>query len=226
MISERKLAANRRNAKKSTGPRTSAGKLTVSRNALRHGLAALRHLDARPARDIDLMAMALCGDGVDQPLFEQARLIAESYLLLQRIRDEAVGLIERLRNRDAVALAHETFRLQKLRVLAREAQSDAAFAELQERQERFNRLSGEEQARLLDEYEQELEKLQSQPAPIEERDEGAALMAALPDLEGLARYERRAWSCYRRAFRNFLAIKFGEQPLEPPPGPALNHRSC
>jgi hypothetical protein len=60
MISERKLAANRRNAKKSCGPRTAAGKHKVSRNALRHGLAAVRHLDARPSRDIDLMAMALC----------------------------------------------------------------------------------------------------------------------------------------------------------------------
>jgi len=38
-ISEKQLAANRANAKKSTGPRGEAGKQTVSLNAVRHGLA-------------------------------------------------------------------------------------------------------------------------------------------------------------------------------------------
>src|SRR3954462_14574520 len=38
--SPRRLAANRRNALKSTGPRTSAGKKRSSRNALKHGLCA------------------------------------------------------------------------------------------------------------------------------------------------------------------------------------------
>jgi hypothetical protein len=40
MASERQIRANRRNALKSTGPRTAAGKVASSRNALRHGLTA------------------------------------------------------------------------------------------------------------------------------------------------------------------------------------------
>jgi hypothetical protein len=36
--SQRKIEANRRNARKSTGPRTPAGKSRVSRNALKHGI--------------------------------------------------------------------------------------------------------------------------------------------------------------------------------------------
>src|SRR5262245_52397253 len=36
--SERRIAANRLNASKSTGPRTAAGKRASRRNALRHGL--------------------------------------------------------------------------------------------------------------------------------------------------------------------------------------------
>jgi hypothetical protein len=49
-ISRKQLAANRRNAKKSCGPRTPAGRQTVSRNAVKHGLAGgfalLPHEDA------------------------------------------------------------------------------------------------------------------------------------------------------------------------------------
>ena len=40
VTSERQRAANRANARHSTGPRTSEGKAVVSRNALRHGLRA------------------------------------------------------------------------------------------------------------------------------------------------------------------------------------------
>ena len=40
MASRRQIAANRRNARKSTGPRTSAGKLRSRSNALKHGLTA------------------------------------------------------------------------------------------------------------------------------------------------------------------------------------------
>ena len=41
MAFETKIAANRRNAQRSTGPRTALGKVRVRRNALRHGFAAV-----------------------------------------------------------------------------------------------------------------------------------------------------------------------------------------
>lgn len=40
MVGEAQIAANRRNAAKSTGPKTAAGKAVASGNALRHGLTA------------------------------------------------------------------------------------------------------------------------------------------------------------------------------------------
>ena len=42
MASKRQIDANRRNAQRSTGPRTAAGKTRSSANALRHGLTAAR----------------------------------------------------------------------------------------------------------------------------------------------------------------------------------------
>ena len=48
MTSERQVAANRRNASLSTGPRTAAGKAVVAQNALRHGM--LSRQVSSPAR--------------------------------------------------------------------------------------------------------------------------------------------------------------------------------
>jgi hypothetical protein len=47
------------------------------------------------------------------------------------------------------------------------------------------------------------------PQPIESRDELDAMRHAMPDLERLARYERRAWSARNRAIRKFMEIKAG-----------------
>ena len=44
MATEAQINANRRNAQKSTGPRSPEGKAATSRNALKHGLCAEKHL--------------------------------------------------------------------------------------------------------------------------------------------------------------------------------------
>ena len=44
MASDRQIAANRKNARKSTGPRTRKGKIVSSRNAITHGLTASKTL--------------------------------------------------------------------------------------------------------------------------------------------------------------------------------------
>ncbi|HUI56626.1 MAG TPA: hypothetical protein VLY04_16735, partial [Bryobacteraceae bacterium] len=55
--SQARIEANRRNAQKSTGPRTPAGKAASSRNRLLHGLRANKHilLDEDPAEFLILL---------------------------------------------------------------------------------------------------------------------------------------------------------------------------
>jgi hypothetical protein len=56
MISPAKLAANRANAMKSTGPRTLAGKARAAQNARRHGLRATVLIDAGFAQEVKDLA--------------------------------------------------------------------------------------------------------------------------------------------------------------------------
>jgi hypothetical protein len=89
--SERRIAANRRNALLSTGPRSAAGRGRVSKNALRHGLAVRVLEDPRMAVDVETLARAL-SDQEDR-LLAQARIVAESELDLERIQQANVSLI-------------------------------------------------------------------------------------------------------------------------------------
>jgi hypothetical protein len=86
MTSERKLAANRNNAKRSTGPRTARGKLQVRSNATQHALAANALQDPRLVLQVERLVKAVCGEGKSELQLEQARDIAESQLLLTRAR--------------------------------------------------------------------------------------------------------------------------------------------
>jgi hypothetical protein len=95
MTSERQIAANRQNARRSTGPRTPRGKAAASKSALRHGLAANVLADPRLAQKIRLLALAIAGEGADPGTSEQAATIAQAQVVLERVRQARVALIDR-----------------------------------------------------------------------------------------------------------------------------------
>ena len=95
MASERQIAANRRNARKSTGPRSGAGMKRASRNAYRHGLTLNITSTAVFAKQLDKLVREIAGDTEDAMLLERARAIAQAELDLARVRRVKVALIER-----------------------------------------------------------------------------------------------------------------------------------
>ena len=84
MTSSRQRDANRRNARRRTGPRTAAGKAAARLNARRHGLAVPLRSEPGADKEIERLADAIAGARSD--LMDLARRIAEAELELRRIR--------------------------------------------------------------------------------------------------------------------------------------------
>ena len=96
MTSDKKIAANRLNAKKSTGPTSLCGKLQSSRNAWRHGLAAATNLEPTVSTDVKGMANAICGNKrADPDLYDLAVTIARWQIVLLKVRAARIAAIER-----------------------------------------------------------------------------------------------------------------------------------
>jgi hypothetical protein len=95
MASERQIAANRRNARKSSGPRSEPGKKRASQNAFRHGLT-VRPSSVEFKRQVEVLARQLAGDTEDKTTLEFARVAAGAELELTRVRQVKAALIERI----------------------------------------------------------------------------------------------------------------------------------
>ena len=95
MTSPAKIAANRRNARRSTGPRSAAGKARARRNAFRHGLATPASLDHVAMDRIDDLIFALTRDFPNQLELELATLAAEAESEIERVRQAKVSMVNR-----------------------------------------------------------------------------------------------------------------------------------
>jgi hypothetical protein len=96
MATERQVAANRRNAAKSTGPRTSAGKRRIRRNSYRHGLSVGAAGRLESAEHVESQARKIAGAGADALMLEQARCMVQAQLDLIQIRRMKASLIQRI----------------------------------------------------------------------------------------------------------------------------------
>jgi hypothetical protein len=177
MATDRQIAANRRNAVKSTGPRTSAGKRRARRNSYRHGLSI--EAPGRPecAEHVERLAREIAG--ADAMVLEQARIVAQAQFDLIQIRQMRTSLIQQMSEFRVLepADALQTFRDMKRMVISiyRGLPFDLSIAP-------------------------------APSMPSSEPDRTAeAMRRALPELLKLDRYERSAAARRDRAARLIIA---------------------
>jgi hypothetical protein len=183
MASERQIAANRRNARKSTGPRSGAGRKRASRNAYRHGLTLSITSTAAFAKQLDKLARKIAGNTEDAITLERARGIAQAELDLARVRRAKVALIERA----------------------------SAFGELDPPQlivtQMIRLLNAFDRGRLI--VPKPIDASATMPSQEPYRS-AEAVRRVLPELRKLDRYERRAAARRARALLSIPdRIKFG-----------------
>jgi hypothetical protein len=95
MTSSRRLAANRRNARLSTGPRGVSGKQSAAMNALRHGLSLPVLADPNLAKEVVELAERISKGSTDPQVQERARNIAAAQIDIERVRHVRYTLIAR-----------------------------------------------------------------------------------------------------------------------------------
>lgn len=212
MTSEQKIAANRANARKSTGPRTSHGKARARANASRHGFATKGPPDAEAAKKTELICDLLLPPDADLVERQLAQTIAESDVLLARIRLARVQAIETMRMTgtpkvvpkyildqrvdEVISELHNiqigTWRPTKLRSLLKDGLAGIAEVE-PDRIARLRSLTG----RAVEGY---------RDGDRIPRSDAESVLLALPHLLVLDRYEKRALSRRRKAVEQLTAV--------------------
>jgi hypothetical protein len=229
MTSETKIASNRTNAKKNTGPKTARGKSLASHNAWRHGWAVAKRDDSTVSADVKRMASAICGGSATTALYQHAVVIAECEILLLKLRAARVAAIQRNRiigpmteptnQRSGVptieefgstleALGQPPAAIGPLTralhdIVAAAAKSIDANIDPKKSHQR----GGEQLSLLLvNSADAAAQRLNEDERAPPSQDEVGAFRRALPELVSLDRYERRALSRRNRAIRMFDAI--------------------
>jgi hypothetical protein len=93
MASPRRVVANRRNAQRSTGPRSRDGKARARRNAWRHGLAAFAVWTGPLEPDLERLTDEIVGPAPDSCRLHFANIAAATEFELRRVRAARLALI-------------------------------------------------------------------------------------------------------------------------------------
>ena len=183
MASDRQISANRRNALKSTGPKSRAGKKRAAGNSLRHRLSITNVPGDCEA--VESLARRIAGDIASDAILGHARAAARAQLHLARIRALETEIINR------------TFRFGTLELRSpfRSTAAEVRYVLMQARLQPNQPL----------EWPPRIDPLGPMPSDEAERmDE--ALQRSFPKLRKLHRYERRAITERDRALSEFSAI--------------------
>jgi hypothetical protein len=86
LTSDRKIKANRANAKVSTGPKTDRGRARSAKNAFRHGLSLPIESDQALCEEVQSLARQIAGPHAGVHIQLLARRVAEAQVDLRRIR--------------------------------------------------------------------------------------------------------------------------------------------
>ena len=86
MATERQIAANQKNAKRSTGPQTMAGKKMSSRNSYKHGLSLALEPDGATRNQMELLVQQAAGQEASDERLEAASDYATAYYDIDRVR--------------------------------------------------------------------------------------------------------------------------------------------
>src|SRR5262245_4657001 len=155
MTSAAKIAANRRNAQRSTGPRGAAGKVRTRYNAFQHGLNVAARYDPATAEEIEDLADYLSEDSIipeEQDLAMRAAEAQFEVLRVERAKADLVnGTAKHLERTDASLSKGERAAL----AFIRKSKTLAAF-------DRYERRAMSSRNRLL----RELRALQEPAEPV------------------------------------------------------------
>ena len=172
MASARQIAANRKNARNSTGPRTAAGKQRACRNAYRHGLS-IQTDSGESCEAVEHLVQRMAPGSTDQDLLHWAAVAAGAHLELARIRQVKWDIVKRMVQFNALEPA-ALFRARAAEMRYVKSLGDDPWREL---------------TKLID----------SSPMPSEAEREAEAVQRLLPELRKLNRYEARAHASWDRA---------------------------
>ena len=112
MTSDRKIKANRANARASTGPKTAHGRARAARNALRHALSLPVCSNPALSEEVETLAREIAGPGANAETQDLARQVAEAQIDLRRVRYARHKLLS-----DALADPHYDNWREKMAVL-------------------------------------------------------------------------------------------------------------
>jgi hypothetical protein len=188
MSNPRRIAANRANARSSTGPRTEQGKARAARSAFRHGLSIPVLSDPVLAKEVEDLALKIVGEDKDPALLELARAIAEAHVDLERVRTMRYQIIARMPGEPDPDPPSELFKFFPYK-----------------RRETRSSIAAEYRQKDLAKY--ALKKIED----IKRTDPAQRFLATISDrpftLDRLDRYERRALSRRKFAIRAFDAAR-------------------